>query len=161
MNKKLAVIIISMVIAFLGMGSSYAVDTLDTSEYAEYWYDPVFTDVSFSDNEGVLDVGLVQASIMGDGEMIDVDIFNAYPGYEAYVDFTITNVGDPVYIVGLSFSSYDTSALSLVVDGVVPGTFLGSEESVSGRLTVTVLDGALQNMVYLFDVYVDFGDSYP
>lgn len=160
MNKKLGVIVVSMLIALLGVGTSYAVDTLNTSEYAEYWYDPIFTSVSVSDNEGVLDVGVVSAVITSD-ELVDVDIFNAYPGYEAYIDFTIINIGDPVYITGLSFSDYDTSALSLSVDGIVPGTFLGSEESVSGTLTVTVLDGALQNTVYLFDVFIDFGDSFP
>ena len=165
MNKKLAVIVVSMVIASLGVGTSYAIDTLNTSEYAEYWYDPMFTSVSASDNEGVLDVGVVKANIIASGELIDVDISNAYPGYEAYIDFTITNTGDPVYITGLRFSDYDTSAdtsaLSLSVTGIVPGTLIGTGESVSGRLTVMVLDGALQNMVYLFDVYIDFGDVSP
>ncbi|RLE40775.1 hypothetical protein DRJ16_06890 [Candidatus Woesearchaeota archaeon] len=160
MNKKLAVIVISMVIASLGVGTSYAIDTLDTDEYAEYWYDPEFTLVSVSDNEGVLDVAVVQAFITST-ETIDVNIFNAYPGYEAYIDFTITNTGDPVYVAGLDFDGYDASALSLVVTGIVPGTLLGSEESVSGTLTVSILDGALENTVYLFDVYIDFGDSPP
>ena len=160
MNKKLGVIVVSMLIALLGVGTSYAVDTLNTSEYAEYWYDPIFTSVSVSDNEGVLDVGVVSAVITSD-ELVNVDIFNAYPGYEAYVDFTITNTGNPVEVVGLKFDDYDTSALSLVVSGIDLGTPLGTGESISGSLTVTVLDGALQNTMYSFNICIGFNESRP
>jgi len=160
LNKKLTIIAISIFFCILSLSTSYALDLLNKEEYAEYWFDPSFTSFSITDNEFDIDVASVSV-VISSYDLIDVSILNTYPGYEAYIEFTVSNVGDPVYITSLSFGVYDSSALMLNVFDIVPGTLLGSDEEITGLLVVTILEGALQNSIYDFDVFIDFGDTFP
>lgn len=158
MNKKLAVIVISIFISLISISSSYAIDVLNKEEYLEYWYDPIFSDIVFvGDNEVDVEIADVSALIISD-DLLEVSITNAYPGYIAYIDYNITNVGDPVSITGLSYSISDSTALSLSNSGITPGTILVSGEIITGSLVVTILSSAYQNSYYTFDVFIDFGE---
>ncbi len=160
-KKKLIVLALIIVIASAGIGTSYAiaVDAFNTNGDSEYWYDVAFTFVSTSDNEYVKDVAFVDAIIIDDNN-IEVSLTNAYPGYIAYIDFTITNTGiDPIIVDAVTINPYNTVALDVQVVDVIAGTILYvNGDIIDGQVTIEVLQGAAQGTIYPVTIDIGFAD---
>jgi len=169
MRMKLGVLFLLavIVIASAGMGISYANGDLNTS--GEICCDVAFTSASASDNEfeeGVVDpkdVGAVEVDPSGNDiytKSLVVYITNAYPGYKAYIDFTITNMGNkPIDVLGVVSKDYNNTALRIVVTGVVAGGVLYPSRSLDGTVTIKVRQGAKQNTLYPFTVGFGFSSE--
>jgi hypothetical protein len=161
MRKKSIVIALVLIIATAGIGTSFsiAVGAFKTLGPIGYNYDVRFIGISYSDNEGSYNIATGIAYIYTNNISI-VSISNAYPGYIAYVDFTMANVGnDPILLDELTISGYDTDVLDIQVVDVTVGTFLLPRESTSGQLIVEVLDDAEMDTTYPFDIYIGFSGS--
>ncbi len=158
-KKKLIVLVLIAVIASAGFGTSYAITTdgFDTHENSCCWYDVAFTFVSTSDNEYVKDVAFVDAIIIDDNN-IEVSLTNAYPGYIAYVDFTITNTGtDPIIVDAVTIGSYNAAALDIQIIDVIAGTILYvNGDTIEGQVTIEILQGASQNSAYPANIDIGF-----
>ena len=168
MRIKLGVLFLLavIVVASAGMGISYTSNGLSIVGVPSDWCDVAFTSAAPGDppdNEDDKDVGDVTVTLDPSGNSITVDIITAYPGYEAYVDFTIANIGNkPIDVNGVVSQTYNTTALAVQVSGVEAGTVLGVGESINGNVTVRVLQGAAQNTVYQFTVGLGFSnEDYP
>jgi hypothetical protein len=159
MNKKLALIVLVAFIILSSMGMSYASDK-----------DVSFISCGTDDNEVVENVGGVSAHIDGTGDLI-VSLINAYPGYEAYVDFTIqytdaSDESDPVYIKAIDIDNGNQSKIDVVVtdpagNPIPIDTILYPNDTLDGILTVTILDGAEETASYSFGVDIDFSEEPP
>ena len=167
MRLKLCVLLLLTVIivASAGMGISYAINGGNVGVgVPSRWCDVAFTSAEPGDppdNEGAVDVGDVIVTLDPSGSSINVVITTAYPGYEAYVDFTITNRGNkPINVDSVSVSgSYDPDELEIVVDGVEKGAVLGVGESWGGRkATIKVLQGVEQDTLYTFTISLVFSN---
>lgn len=166
MRIKLGVLFLLavIVVASAGMGISYAINGGNVGVgVPSGWCDVAFTSAEPGDppdNEGAIDVGDVIVTLNPGGSSITIDVTTAYPGYEAYVDFTITNLGNnPIDVDGVVSEDYDETALEIVVDDVVAGTVLGMGESLDGTATITVLQGAEQNTQYGFTLGLGFSNE--
>jgi len=166
MRIKLGVmfLVAVIVVASAGMGISYATNGGNIGVgVPSLWCDVAFTSASLRnppDNEIDKDVGDVTVTLNPGGSSITIDVTTAYPGYEAYVDFTIANLGNnPIDVDGVVSEDYDETALDIVVAGVVAGTVLGVGESLNGMATVKVLQGAQQNTVYPFTLSLGFSNE--
>ena len=107
MKNKLGLLVLVVFIALASMGMSYADD-----KFIE-----LFGPVTSWDNEGVDNVGVVIAyPYQGD---VVVSVSNAYPGYEAYVTFSIIHISDgtdPIYVDGIVIdNSYAGTEMDVVV----------------------------------------------
>jgi hypothetical protein len=154
MRKKGIVLALVFIIASAGIGTSFsiAVGALRTFGPIGYNFDVRFIDVTYSDNEGSLDIAIVTAWIYTNN-ITKVTITNAYPGYIAYVDFIMGNIGNgPILLDDLTVLPYNTDALDIQVDGVTVGTYLQPRESIEGQLIIEVLDGASMDSNYPFDI---------
>ena len=81
-------------------------------------------------------------------------------GYEAYVNFTVTNLGNqPIDVNGIVGHTYDETALEILVSGVEAGTVLDVGQSLGGTATIRVLQGAAQNTIYPFSVDLGFSNE--
>ena len=161
MKKKSIVIALVLIIASAGIGTSFsiAVGAFNTNGTIGYNYDVRFISISYSDNEVSYNVATGSAHIIANN-ISQVTISNAYPGYIAYVDFIMANVGsDPILLDELLISGYNTDALDIQVDGVVLGTFLLPRESTDGQLIIEVLDDASMDTSYPFNIYIGFSGS--
>lgn len=160
--KRCVMVLLAVIaVASAGVGISYANGDLNTN--GEICCDVAFTSAGPGDppdNEIDKDVGDVTVTLDPSGSSITIDVTTAYPGYEAYVDFTIANLGNmPINVDGIVSEDYDETALEIVVSGVVAGTVLGVGESLDGTVTVKVLQGAAQNTVYPFTVGLGFSNE--
>lgn len=167
MRIKLCVVALLavIVVASAGMGISYA-NGLSIGGVPSCYCDVKFIDVTTSDNEfeageaDPKDVGTVSAQIIDCGDTITAQVGNAYPGYKAYIDFTITNLGNqPINVDGVMGKIYDEDALEITVTGVVAGTVLYAGESLQGTVTIKVLPEAEQNTQYPFTMGLGFSNT--
>ena len=158
MKNKLGLLVLVVFIALASMGMSYADD-----KFIE-----LFGPVTSWDNEGVDNVGVVIAyPYQGD---VVVSVSNAYPGYEAYVTFSIIYISDgtdPIYVDGIVIDNiYAGTEMDVVVtdwngDPIPVDTVLYPGDILEAKLTVTLLDGAVQETTYSFSVDINFSDRLP
>ena len=154
-----------IVVASAGMGISYAISGPSILEggVPSCWCDVAFTSAGPGippDNEFDKNVGHVTVTRDPSGSSITVDITTAYPGYEAYIDFTITNLGNqPIDVDGVISETYNVNALEIVVTGVAENTVLYAGESLEGTVTIKVLPGAEQNTPYPFTMGLGFSNT--
>lgn len=162
MRIKLGVLLLLavIVVASAGMGISYADGGIELGQVPSCYCDVAFTSAGPGippDNEGGIDVGYIgTVTLDPSGSSINIDIFNAYPGYKAYIDFTVKNLGNKPINVNMVASDYEDTALDIEVAGVEEGDVLGVGESLDGTVTVGLLQGAEQNTVYGFTVSFGF-----
>jgi len=160
MNKKLVLVVFVAFIVLSSMGMSYASDK-----------DVFFSMSSTDDNEVAENVGYVYAHTTEAGDLI-VSLINAYPGYEAYVSFTIfysdaSGGSDPVYLKAIVIDNGNQSKINVVVTdpagSPIPiDTILYPNDELDGLLTVTILDGAEEDVLsYSFGVDIDFSEEPP
>lgn len=164
MKAKLGVLVIVAVIAFAGIGVSYA--CVDPNAPRCYC-DVAFVDSVYAyDNEDEKDIGTIDAWLNGEYNNglyngIWVDIFDAYPGYVVFIDFTVKNTGDrPIDVNGLVPIDYDPSAMSFSLTGdISQTTWLDTGASVDGTLVITVENDALESHTYYFKVGFGFSSE--
>ena len=114
-----------------------------------------FTKVTCKDNEVGKDIGSVRAQISSDRKTIQVCITNAYPGYEAQVEFTLRNRGDlPIHVDEVCIREYDRTALEVDVVKLIVCLWIMPGESKTGLETVRILDGAKPGWKYTFNVEI-------
>jgi len=159
MNKKLVLVVFVAFIVLSSMGMSYASDK-----------DVYFSMSSTDDNEVAENVGEVYAYITQAGDL-NVSLLNAYPGYEAYVDFTImytdaSGGSDPVSLKAIVVTNGNQSKIDVVVtdpagNPIPINTVLYPNDTLDGLLTITMLDGAEEGESYSFGVGIDFSEEPP
>lgn len=161
MRKKSIVLALILIIASAGIGTGFslAANGFQTNGTIAYIYGINFTAVSYSDNEIEKEVADGIATII-DTQNIQVTITNAYPGYIAYIDFTILNTGqDPILLDDLTIGTYNTDALYVEVIGIIEWTFLIPGETIDAQLIVEVLQDAEMGVNYPFNVDIGFAGS--
>ena len=152
-----------IVVASAGMGISYADGGIELGQVPSCYCDVAFTSAGAGippDNEFDKNVGHVTVTRDPSGSSITVDITTAYPGYEAYIDFTITNLGNqPIDVDGVVSETYNANALEIVVTGVAENTVLYAGESLEGTVTIKVLSEAEHNTPYPFTMGLGFSNT--
>jgi hypothetical protein len=154
MKTKLLVILTITMVSLLTISYSYACVTNGALpvNYASFGIE--FTAVTVKDNQYILHVAHVQAQITPDHETIDTAITNGYSGYEAYITYTIKNVGSfPVTFDKVSIENYNPEALN-VTNTKLADVVLQPSQTTQGTTTVQVLQGAKQHQQYTFQVQI-------
>lgn len=154
MKTKLLMILTITMVALLTISYSYAgLTTVQlTSNCVNLGVE--FTAVTATDNQHGQNMAYVQAHITPDHETINAYVTNAYPGYEAYITYTIKNEGnflvtfDKVTIVNCNPEALNVTNTKLTC------TTLQPSQTTQGTTTVHVLQGAKQNCRYTFQVQI-------
>jgi hypothetical protein len=150
--KKSAVTLTLAIIALLTVGYGYACKNGGINIKPKF--DVAFTDVIVSDNETEIDVAVASAQITQDGNAINVYILNAYPGYEAYITYTIKNKGKmPAYLNSLTITNPNPEALEISTTDHT-GTWLQPDQTTQGTTTICILQAAKQNWQYQFQISI-------
>ena len=152
MKNKLPLIVLVVFVAFTSVQMSFAAE-----EYAE------IISYSTSDNETSVDAGSVSASINGGGDLV-ISVYNAYPSYEAYVDFTIENTDEEVtlylseILINNVYSGVEMDVAVTYFDGTpIPiDTELAPGATMDCLVTITILPAALEDESYSFSIDLNF-----
>lgn len=152
MKKTVAILALAIVLVSV-MSYSYA--SLNGTTKTCSCFGIEFTAVSVSDNEIGRDIGKVWAQITCDGKRIDVHMTQAYPSYEAYVNFTIMNTGTlPIHIDEVRVGPYDRDALEIETTNLAACTWISPGRTLRASEAVTILVGARQGWSYAFTVEI-------
>lgn len=163
MKNKLTILVLVVFVAIASIQISYAEE-----EYTS------FVSCGTSDNEfeaGVTDpknVGSVSANI-NNGDNLIISVYNDYPGYVAYVNFTIKHLGSietapTVYLAAIDITNaysgveMDVSVTDLLGDPIPINTALAPGDELEGLVTITMLDGADEDSSYSFSVDLSFSE---
>jgi hypothetical protein len=125
--------------------------------------DVKFTSVITSDNEFEKEVADVTAEITCDGNTINAYTTNAYPCYEAYINYTIKNTGyKPVHFDTLTIINNHPEALEITTTNHTC-TLLPPGDMVQGTTAVHILQPAEQDWEYNFQIKIGFScqEGYP
>ena len=153
MKRTIAIIILGVIIVGL---TSYSYACLNDGTKPPCHCDIAFVSVSTTDNEAKSNIASVFAQITCEGKTVDVCIKNAYPGYEAYVTFTIKNKGSlPISIDEVCIAEYDKEALQVKIAGLTPPLLIGSSGTAVASEAVRILEGAKQGWRYTFRVKIE------
>jgi len=150
-KTKICTLVILAVIALTTIGYSYACYNGGIQiNFCQCNCDVMFTKVTSKDNEIEKDIADVYAQITHDGDTINVYITNAYPCYEAYINFTIKNKGNkPAHIDDAYIEDYNQKALEIDITNIAC-TWINPSQTISGLLKVHTLPEAKQNWQYTF-----------
>ena len=157
MNKKIGLVVVVAVIAIASMQMSYAEE-----EYTK------LVGCATDDNEIDPDLGSVSA-IINDGNNLVISVYNAYPCYEAYVNYTVKHVGNletapTVYLDAIDITNpYAGVEMNVVVTDILGNpipinTALDPGETLECLVTITMLDGAVEDESYLFNIDMYFSE---
>lgn len=163
MKTKLFAAIILTMIALGTIGYSYSCLNGGWHINCHCNCDIKFTYVTTSDNEIEKDVADVYAEKTCDGNTINAYITNAYPCYRAYINYTIKNTGcKPVHFDTLTIINPNPEALEITTTNHTC-TWLSQCETVKGTTTVHVLQPAIQDWQYTFQIKIGFScqEGYP
>jgi len=154
-NPKIFALIILTIIALSLTGYSYA--CTNGGIHIDCCYptcDLKFIIVTTSDNEVIKDVGCVCAKISCDGYTINAYITNSYPCYEAYINYTVKNIGTcPIHFDSVTIINPNPEALAITTTNHTC-TWLSSCERVKGTTTVHTLQPAEQSGQYTFQIKI-------
>jgi hypothetical protein len=157
MKTKIFATLILTIIALTTIGYSYACYNGGFQIDCYCNCDIDFTKVKTWDNEIEKDVGNVSAKITNCGNAIEVCITNAYPCYEAYINFTIKNDGcKPVHIDEVKVEDYNKTALEITLTDIIACTWINPCEKINGQLTVHTLQEAEECHTYNFKIVIKF-----
>jgi hypothetical protein len=157
MKTKIFALIVLAIIALTTIGYSYACYNGGFQIDCYCDCDVDFIKVKTWDNEIEKDVGNVSAKITNCGNAIDVCITNAYPCYEAYVNFTIKNKGNrPVHIDEVKIEDYNKTALEIEMTNIIACTWINPCEKINGQLIVHTLQEAEECHTYTFKIVIKF-----
>ena len=167
----------------LSVGFAWSSTTLEHHTVSTGTLGLSFTNVSCSDPLGTIDLGeeqfkdvgwtecqLVDTDEDGDFDTLEINVYNAYPGYQVLVqDLTITNIGSvPIFLTGAELIHNDDpisvaldDPISVALEGFWTETNLSCELLDPGTgtigelwLSLAVNQPALQNHIYTFQVEV-------
>ncbi|MEM3700076.1 MAG: hypothetical protein QXL57_04320 [Candidatus Bathyarchaeia archaeon] len=162
--KKLQITLALTIITLTAIGYSYACTNGGININCYCNCDVKFTKVTTWDNEIEKDVATITANIIGcDGDTIKAYITNAYPCYEAYINYTIKNIGcKPVHFDSLTIINENPEALEITTTNHTC-TWLSPSEKISGITTVHILQPAKQNWQYQFQIKIGLKcqEGYP
>jgi hypothetical protein len=161
-NKTTATALILIIAStWISTGVSFAADVVQVSQNTVTSGIIVFTDVvSISDNETFKDIAYALADISDNKNMV-VTLNNAYPGYAAYINFTITFIGQggPIMLYNLiPLLPINTGAILVDLEGI-EGKYIWPGIPIEGQLKVELKHGASMGAVYSFDITLGFSDS--
>ena len=156
MKTKIFALLILAIIALSIIGYSYA--CYNGGVHIDCYCQPNcnirFTYVTTSDNEHEKYVADVQAQITCDGDTIQVSITNAYPCYEAYINYTIKNKGTcPIHFNSLTIINPNPEALDITTTNHTC-TLLPPGDMVQGTTAVHILQPAEQDWEYNFQIKI-------
>jgi hypothetical protein len=160
--KKPTAMLTLTIIALLTVGYSYACKNGGINIKPNK-FDAAFTNVIANDNEAEIDVAITSAQITPDGNTINVYVLNAYPGYEAYITYTIQNMGKmPANFNSLTITNPNPEALEITTTDHT-GTWLQPDQTTQGTTTIRILEEAKQNWQYQFQISMgmSFQENYP
>jgi len=155
MKTKILALTILAMIALTTIGYSYACWNGGFQINCYCYCDVKFTKVTTWDNEIEKDIATITANIVGcEGDTIKAYITNAYPCYEAYINYTIKNVGcRPVHFDTVTIINPNPEALEITTTNHTC-TWLQSCEKITGLTTVHILQTAKQNWTYQFQIKI-------
>jgi hypothetical protein len=149
--KKLAAILTLTVIALLTIGYGYGCKNGGIDNKPDK-FDLAFISVVAGDNETEIDVAVANAQITPDGNTINVYISNAYPGYEAYIIYTIQNKGEiPARFDSLTIKNPNPEVLEITFTDHTY-IWLQPGQTVQGEATIHILEKAEENKQYTFQI---------
>ena len=146
MRHKFAILLIVVFVSIASMQMSFAQE-----DYAE------IVGYGTEDNEVGEDAGVVSAGVNDGGNLI-ISVYNSYPCYEAYVNFTIKNINDEttIYLFELLIDNayagveMDVALTYLNGDPIPLDTELLPGETMECLVTITMLPAADEDQSYLF-----------
>ncbi|MDF9409005.1 MAG: hypothetical protein A4E52_00554 [Pelotomaculum sp. PtaB.Bin013] len=164
--KSVKTMSLVMLLALVLMGAAYAVwaeDITINGNVQTGYLDTVFT-AATSNDPGVsvdpgktLNVGRTEVpTVIGaDGvKDIGVDVTNAYPGYNATVNYTIKNNGTiPVKVTEVIDKSGNEAELSLA-STLTPNTVIAAGATYNASIAHTLTDAAQQEQNYHYKVTI-------
>jgi len=154
MKTKIFTTTILTIIALSLIGYSYACWNGGISINCYCKCDLAFTKVTTSDNEVEKDVATINAYITCDKNTIKVNVINSYPCYEAYITYTIKNVGKyPIQFISLTIINEHPEALEITITNHT-GTVLAPCQTTTGTAKVHTLQQAQQNWQYEFEIKI-------
>ena len=155
MRKKLCLLFLVAVVALASMGISYANGSVDFV-YCEAW----------DEEPAGKDTGMVFADY-STGDLV-VTVLCGYPGYVAYVDFTMENTYTTTGYMTISVNNPNPAKVDIVViDSTTDLPFpadapiTGNGGRLYGTLEITVKSGAEESKAYPFTVDIDFSEEEP
>ncbi len=168
MVAALAVVLASIAAAYSMWSETLVVNAnIDTGEVAVSFGEVACSDTGadpqlgdpFNNGEGK-DVASCSYELAEDenGNMVEmtVTISNAYPGYEACIDFDVVNTGTiPVKLLSYEFEGVNETALTVSLE-VPEDTQIHPEEASPYRLCIGVLQDADENSEYTFTLTLTF-----
>ena len=156
MRKKIVFALVMLLISLNLVGYSLACSSGGIVVNSGSTCNAAFVKVTTSDNEDVKDVGHVWATISCDRDSIEVFVTNAYPNYEAYVSYTIQNIGcKPIHIDVITLTNSNPTAIE-VTNKDLACTWLQPCEKIQGLTTIHILQAAKENWKYNFEVKIGF-----
>ncbi|MEM2568235.1 MAG: hypothetical protein QXH20_07195 [Candidatus Bathyarchaeia archaeon] len=159
MNANLLAILSMTIIALLSIGYSYACKNGGVNINPNKNFDVAFISVTTSDNEAEINVATIHAQITHDQNAIDVYLMNAYPGYEAYITYTIQNIDKiPARFDSLTIKNPNPEAL-LITTTDHTYTWLQPGQTVQGKTTIRILETAEENQAYTFQIIMGLSSN--
>ena len=185
-STRVIIVLLAIVIAMGSMGVSYACHSGQWGGgWGKWWkFSPpvtyccpptpdcsvAFTCVATDDNEDtfweVKEVAQTNACITCGGERIAVNIDNAYPGYEGYLDFCVKNTGTtPVNVTGINIVNADPDYLQLLelTTEFETGTVIQPCAISRGHLVIGGIPQLpeAQNQQFTFEIAISFDCGCP
>jgi len=155
MKKPLA-ILTTILIALLTIGYSYARWSNRININPNKNFNIAFINTLTSDNEAEMDVAAIHAQITPDQNTINIYIINAYPSYEAYVTYTIKNIGKiPSRFDSLTIKNPNPEALEITTTDYTH-TWLQPDQTLQGTITIRILQKANENQAYPIQIIMGF-----
>jgi hypothetical protein len=154
MKSKL---IATLVLALIVLGPiGYSYTNLSGGIHSD-WVDSCdmkFESVTTSDNEQGINIANISACIAFDGWTIFTCISNAYPEYEAYINYTIKNTGNrPIHMENVAIVNPSPKSVKISTTNLT-GTWLQPSETVRGSATVRILQEAREKWLYIFIIRI-------
>jgi len=156
MKTRTTTAILLTLITLMSIGTAFA---LTSNSYAcrTTCYtncDVIFTYVNSYDNEIEKDVAHTCAWITSCKHTIKICVTNAYPCYEATIDYAIKNIGKLyAHIDKITIDNPNPEALETQITNH-ECTWIAPCEKINGQLTVHVLQGAQQSHTYEFEITI-------
>lgn len=164
--KRAFILALVLTLCLATIGVAYAVwgeDVYIDGSASTGYSDIEWSLKSFSDNDGNPGWGEVTASISDDMNTLNIEITNAYPGYEATINCDLHNVGTvPATVGDMDMTDIpDELTIQLIGDTFANGTVLYPCEEKIGTIKVLVNPSAEPSSKYAFNIIVDPGPWSP
>jgi len=157
MKPRTATVILLTFITLMSIGTAFALTNNSYACRTTCWTkcDVIFSYVNSYDNEIEKDVARICAWITTCKHTIKIRITNAYPCYEATIDYTIKNIGNLyAHIDKITINNPNPNALETHITNH-ECTYIAPCEEINGQLTLHILQQAQQNHTYEFQITIE------